>query len=125
MIIELGEKDTIKDALGVEPFVGSSTPWGEAQSISSVADGIIFVSTASHGGFWLSLKRLLEMPHKLREVGTESTLHGDDPWPGWFEEDCEASAVILGFPDEFSKEAVGHAKVMINTVYPKVFEEDE
>ena len=79
------------------PQVGSRTPWGNAQEATEMAPGIILVDTPSHGGFWLSMKRLQAMPPALRAIGNESKSHE----PGWFEEDCEAVAVVHAFPEVF------------------------
>lgn len=74
------------------------TPWGKSELAREVVPGVWRVSTASHGGFWLTPERLSEMPAVLRE-GTA----GEMPWSvtdqraGWFEEDLEAFRVVLVF----------------------------
>lgn len=76
----------------------NQSPWGSIQNVEHVADGIDFVSTASHGGFRISLERFAEMPRPLRQCTTFT-------WEGfaWFEEDCDWTAVYLAFPLEFLK----------------------
>lgn len=71
------------------------TPWGRWQDKRIYAGGeIAWVSTASHGGFWVSPKRFSEMPENLRV----KTYAGE----GWFEEDCDWCLVHLSFPDVFN-----------------------
>src|ERR1700722_1449151 len=59
-----------------------STPWGAAQTIKTLAPGILLVSTASHGGLMLDSAALQDLPEHLRTAGET---YGD-----WrcFEEDC-------------------------------------
>src|SRR3546814_13103769 len=61
-----------------------STPWGMAQSSEIYADGVVFHSTASHGGIKLDRARNAAMPAMLRVAS------------GWYEEDCEWSKFALG-----------------------------
>src|SRR3546814_17684933 len=67
-----------------------STPWGLAQSSEIYANGVVFHSTASHGGIKLDRARNMAMPGVLRVAG------------GWYEEDCEWAKVAIGFPDLFT-----------------------
>src|SRR3546814_12124586 len=67
-----------------------STPWGLAQSSEIYANGVVFHSTASHGGIKLDRARNMAMHGVLRVAG------------GWYEEDCEWAKVALGFPDLFT-----------------------
>jgi|GEM_PF-6835243 len=66
--------------------VGSRTPWGEAQQVEQIGNGIARVDTASHGGYKLSADNNREVPEPLRRPG------------GWYEEDCEAYIVLRTFP---------------------------
>lgn len=72
------------------------TPWGEAERVSVIADGIVFFSTCSHGGIGLSKERWAE----FRQV-----LPGFQPWAGdgWLEEDCDAVAAAAVWPEYFEK----------------------
>ena len=74
-----------------------NTPWGVADDVTTLAPGICFVSTPSHGGFWLSPERRAEMPEPYRSI---KTFAGGN----WYEEDCDCALVILAFPDVFPKE---------------------
>ena len=76
----------------------SYTPWGEPQSVEEVAEGITFVSTASHGGYHLS-------PEK-NQVVNEIWRRQDN----WYEEDCDWAIVAITFPEFFTKEDVSNAR---------------
>ena len=69
--------------------IPASSPWGEVQYGTVLADGIISVGTAGHGGVRISQDRWRQMPAALR-LGRRR----------WFEEDCEAALVALAFADE-------------------------
>ena len=62
------------------------TPWGYAQHVSELAEGILIVMTSSHGGICLSPERQQQMPMFKRKT--------------WYEEDCEAWHVLQNFWDE-------------------------
>ncbi|OPY01542.1 MAG: hypothetical protein A4E61_01597 [Syntrophorhabdus sp. PtaB.Bin184] len=55
------------------------SPWGPVQDAFVLADGIVQVSTASHGGIWLSPERQKELRYK------ENFLKSTE----WWEEDCD------------------------------------
>jgi len=92
------------------------TPWGEAQNTTKIADGIFFVSTASHGGFWLSRQRLNEMPKALRQGKFTKRAH-------WFEEDCEYVRVAIAFPQWFPSIKEEQAKKTLKESNWKAYEE--
>lgn len=64
------------------------TPWGPAQSIDKIADGILCVSTASHGGIILSPERNAKVPDYMRDRD------------GHYEEDCEYAIPFVVFEAE-------------------------
>ena len=78
------------------------TPWGPSQHQHQIADGIVQVSTASHGGILLSNERNT----KLRKTFPDFT-----NWAGGnaYEEDCDVSVVILAFPECFDDAAIREA----------------
>lgn len=84
-----------------QPWRGSS-PWGQVQRAAELAPGLHQVSTAGHGGLWLSPDRVEHLkalfPGWLPFAG----------WP-WLEEDCDASLAALGWPELFPARAVRSA----------------
>lgn len=78
------------------------TPWGLAQSATRYGDGLVFFSTASHGGFELSRERLFELV---------TTIPGWRSFAGgrWLEEDCDWAVAALLWPDLFTPEEVFEA----------------
>ena len=87
--------------------MGMRTPWGESQSVETVVPGIVFVSTASHGGYRVSKKLLDTMPEHLRSKD------------GWYEEDCEACKVVLAFPWAFDADKIVRALTSYNHWFKK------
>ncbi len=79
-----------------KPQKGYETPWGKAQQVKEIAPGIVWCSTAGHGGYWISEKRRQEMPHPYRSA---KTFAGGN----WYEEDCDWCLVYLAFPEVFQK----------------------
>ena len=93
-----------------------TTPWGQAEVIHPVTDGIAFVTTPSHGGYWLSPDRLAKVPNHWRLARFRPT--SDSPW---FEEDCDWCLVALTFPEHFPAEAADHAQRVFDSVHaPKI-----
>lgn len=82
--------------MDVKSEIPKDTPWGTAQEVEIIADGIVFISTASHGGYWLSPERNKKVPRSLREkTFVQNGLNG------WYEEDCDAEIVRAVFPEFF------------------------
>lgn len=83
-----------------------NTPWGQADQVKHIIatghDGIVWVSTPSHGGFHLSDAYRAAMPEALRVI---PTFAGGN----WYEEDCDAVIVILAFPAHFTAKQVNDA----------------
>ncbi len=90
--------------------MSQDTPWGPAQGSEIYAGGIVFHSTASHGGFRLDPSRNAEMHAALRN---------DD---GWYEEDCEWSKVAIGFPHLFTAHERRHAEKTLRNSFPDNWE---
>ncbi len=69
------------------------TPWGPPQGVREVAQGVLRVSTASHGGLRLSRERWQQLPAPVR-----NTMRN----PAFAEEDCEEPIVrtLLGLGDD-------------------------
>jgi hypothetical protein len=70
------------------------TPWGIAQIIEEVAEGILGVSTASHGGIILDETRTAAMPDYMKSSTFTRT-------PSAYEEDCDWCMPALVFESEF------------------------
>jgi hypothetical protein len=87
-----------------------STPWGLSQTSEVYVEGIIFHSTASHGGIKLDRTRNAAMPTALRVVG------------GWYEEDAEWAKVAAGFPDLFTDYERAHADRTLREYFPECWE---
>lgn len=69
---------------------GIDTLWGRAQQSTRYAEGIVFHSTASHGGFFVEPERNALIHAMLRNAN------------GWYEEDGEWAKVAFGFPSLFT-----------------------
>ncbi len=74
------------------------TPWGHADAIDEVGEGIYFASTPSHGGYFVPTAKLSAIPeaHQARAL----------KWSGsrnWYEEDCEWASVVTAFPHLFNE----------------------
>lgn len=80
------------------PKVNGESPWGRIQDARQIADGIVSVSTASHGGFHLSDERNRNIHPALR---------AND---GWYEEDICVYIVIWYFPNECYAYYLQHAE---------------
>lgn len=92
------------EAVSVVTLKGKSSPWGIVQDEEQIADGIIYVSTASHGGIWVAP----ELLHLLTDVMKDYAAY----WSGssqWFEEDCAAQCVVVSFPQYFDADQVERA----------------
>jgi len=101
-----------------DPGVGGDSPWGRIQSVKHVVnDSIVWVSTASHGGFWLSdsFHWSLQNRHAFK------TFAGGQ----WYEEDCDASVVVVCYCDCFDSDEVDWAMTCIESrpsYYGRVFD---
>ena len=96
-------------------FVGKNSPWGIVQDEEVIADGIVLVTTASHGGIWVSP----ELLGRVQEAMRDYTAY----WSGssqWFEEDCAAQCVVVSFPEHFPAEQVERAQAIVDRYVLKV-----
>lgn len=78
-----------------------NTPWGFADSINEIGLGIKFVSTPSHGGYFVPT----ELLSKITPEAFKSESWGRQRQSGWFEEDCDWAYVAKAFPELFPAEA--------------------
>lgn len=88
------------------PVTPLPTPWGPAVSVEQIAPGIVFVETASHGGFYLDETRNGQVPGHWRRASFNRRA-----LDGWYEEDCDACLIVVAFPQEFPAEALPRAKL--------------
>ncbi|AMS45387.1 DUF7007 domain-containing protein [Aminobacter aminovorans] len=86
------------------------TPWGTSQGATVHAVGVVFHSTASHGGFHLSPERNAKV-HPLLRAGA-----------AWYEEDCHWAAVAHAFPEFFTDSERASADSTIRNWYPEAWE---
>lgn len=85
------------------------TPWGTADSVETIAEGIIAVTTPGHGGLRLDRKRQAKMPAYMRTSDR------------WYEEDCEWALVASVFPQHFTDAQRAAAKRTLKEYYPKAY----
>lgn len=69
--------------------IPTTSPWGPVQHHSVIADGIVSVMTAGHGGVKLSPERNDQIPVPYRNSNA------------WYEEDCEWAIPGMIFRDDF------------------------
>lgn len=90
-VLENAEHQREKIALGRrEERSAASTPWGPSQGTTVYTDGVVFHSTAGHGGFHLSPDRTAQV-HAMLQAGD-----------GFYEEDECWAIVAFTFPHLFT-----------------------
>lgn len=87
--------------------MSSHTVWGPSQSSKKFADGIVFHSTAGHGGFVLSGGKHILLQSRL-----------DRPFETWaggcnYEEDADAAVVVAVLSEFFPADMVERARNQI------------
>jgi hypothetical protein len=91
LVLEQAEHQREKRALGRREVTSrASTPWGASQFATIYGDGVLFHSTASHGGFHLSPDRNAAVHPMLQSAS------------GFYEEDCDWAAVAFAWPALFT-----------------------
>ena len=91
LVEETAEHRLELSALGRQSLAGSiETPWGASQQNELYDEGVVFYSTASHGGFFHSPDRNVLVNARLR--------NGE----AWYEEDGEWAKVAFTFPALFT-----------------------
>jgi hypothetical protein len=94
------------------PEVTEASPWGKPQHIEKYGGGVVFVSTSSHGGFYVPPILNLSISEEGREFG-KKWAHDID---GWYEEDCAAAYVLDGLPELFKFSQVRKAREIIKNM---------
>lgn len=78
------------------------TPWGAIHTKDETVEGLVFISTASHGGYYVTPELwailLAKFPGFIPFAGE-----------GWLEEDVDWSMVPLAFPELFGDEVIRDA----------------
>lgn len=76
------------------PYKGGPSAWDTIQTCSKLAEGLYELTTAGHGGFWVSPDRCAEL---------KRLFPGYEPWAGypWLEEDCDWCLAPLAWPELF------------------------
>jgi Domain of unknown function (DUF7007) len=95
-----------------------NTPWGASQAITDIGGGILFVTTASHGGYYVppAFNRLVPIAWRDASFNAQGRF-------GWYEEDCDWCLVALTFPTTFPVPAAAHARHMFDAmIAPKIVE---
>lgn len=93
-----------------ETRIRISTPWGMSQGATIYADGVVFHSTASHGGFKLDRVRNAALHPALRIKG------------GWYEEDGDWARVAIGYPALFTDQEKAQADRTLRDWEPDAWE---
>ena len=88
----------------------AATPWGPAQASSRYAEGIVFHSTAGHGGFHLDPARNARVHPAYRNRD------------GWYEEDSEWAKVAVTFPEHFLEDEHDEADATLRHAMPDAYE---
>ncbi len=87
-----------------------ATIWGWSKDKTTIAPGIEFFTTSSHGGYVLSPERNEEIPDYMR-----NNSH-------CYEEDCEWSKVVITFKQYFSEEQYQKAVKTLKDWFPEEYE---
>jgi len=98
--------------------MATTTPWGKSQDTETIAQGIVFHSTPSHGGYKLNPARMQEFRIQFPEFQT----YAGGPW---FEEDCDAAMIPVAFPDCFPAEQVAMARDRVRSMASHGYERFE
>lgn len=85
-----------------------NTPWGSADFVDNISEGIVQVSTPSHGGIGVDIEKAntdYAFSDYARDISTESGGYY------WFEEDCDWSIAVLEVKtfDIFSEKVIDDA----------------
>ena len=96
-----------------------NTPWGTSQSVDKIAYGVVWCSTAGHGG--LGISRV-----QARKLLSDAALLCANYHNGyyWFEEDCQCTIAFLEHPEwaaRFNGTADSY-KASVERHYPRYYE---
>jgi hypothetical protein len=84
------------------------TPWGAVSHVERMGE-LRFISSSSHGGFWLDAAQMERVPACVK-LATFNLLGVS----GWFEEDNDANYVVALFPEVFGEQRATAAVGMLD-----------
>ncbi|NBZ90124.1 hypothetical protein GV832_21365 [Rhodobacteraceae bacterium CYK-10] len=88
----------------------ASTPWGPSQGAVHYGEGVVFHTTAGHGGFHLSPERIAKVHTLLRNPA------------GFYEEDAAWAAVATAWPELFTTLERKQAEETLRHSWPDAWE---
>lgn len=111
LVLEQAEHQREKQVLGRREVTSRApTPWGASQGATLYGEGVLFHSTSSHGGFYLSPDR---------NAAVHPMLHSAS---GFYEEDGDWAAVALAWPQLFTALERRQAEESLRHNRPKAWE---
>jgi len=87
----------------------AESPWGPPIDFKRITDGILWITTASHGGYVVSREMYDKMPEHLKACSFTNNQY--------FEEDQSWCAVVLAFNQHFSAVVVAAARETYERFY--------
>ena len=105
---ELMCRECVDRQLNRPPVVGGSSPWGQIQHAETFADGLVMVSTASHGGLWVRPDLESLIPANCKSIARQYAP------TGWYEEDCDCAIPLALLPGVSARERE-YAQRMVRT----------
>lgn len=84
----------------------TQSPWGSVYQQEQLADGIVIVRTAGHGGIWLRLDRQKQLPDWARNI--PATYCYKPTW--WGQKGIEVLVPMFVFFDEMPAWVQQHGK---------------
>ena len=111
MVAEHAEHQCERVALGRREISSRAhTPWGPSQGATVYGEGVLYHSTAGHGGFQLAPEQNARVHPLLRSLS------------GFYEEDAEWAAVAQALPDLFTGYERRLADETLRNHWPEVWE---
>ncbi|MDK2014469.1 MULTISPECIES: DUF7007 domain-containing protein [unclassified Deinococcus] len=83
------------------------SPWGPVVHLEDVMPGVVFVTTARHGGYHLTAAMNARIPAEVRQDS------------GWYEQDIQGALCAQFCPFEGADEH--HVMLVIETQYPQLY----
>lgn len=87
------------------------TPWGRADFVRDLGQGILAVSTPEHGGIYVPPELLNKIPESRRQYAKRWSRS-----ESWYEEDVAWACVAEAFPHLFTAEQNKAAKATLAAV---------